>query len=329
VSEALAPDHAADPMNALRRRRALRSILRWSFLAIPVLGLVELSAHVWFANRPPSFDAWMQIRDVVRAEKRPGELVVIAPRWADPVARRAFGDELMPMKDEARPDESRYAGALEISILGERSGELSDFREESRRTEGKFLLRHVVNPKPAHVVFDFVDGARPPIADVRGTDPPMTCSWNPHAPVEAGGFGAHPTFPAERFACPSGVFFFVGPTIIADQDFRPRRCLWSHPPARGEMVTRFHGVPLGTSIHGHGGMHWMTERNLTGAPITLTVRVDGDPIGSISHVDGDGWKAFDLPLGSHAGATSADVEFAVTTTNYRDRHFCFEADTRQ
>jgi hypothetical protein len=35
-----------------------------------------------------------------------------------------------------------------------------------------------------------------------------------------------------------------------------------------------------------------------------------------------------MPLGAHAGAPAAEVEFAVTSPNYRDRHFCFEADTR-
>ncbi len=43
----------------------------------------------------------------------------------------------------------------------------------------------------------------------------------------------------------SGPYFNVGATVIADEEFRPRRCLWSHPFARGEIVTRFHHVPLG------------------------------------------------------------------------------------
>ena len=165
-------------------------------------------------------------------------------------------------------------------------------------------------------------------ADVHGTDPPMDCAWNPRAPIAAGGLGGHPTFPPERFECPAGVFFFVGVTVIADEEFRPRRCLWSHPLARGEIVTRFHDVPLGHVIRGHGGISWMTERELRGAPVTLTVRVDGDAIGSFTHRDGEGWRGFEMPLGAHAGARARDIEFAVTTPNYKDRHFCFEADTR-
>ena len=37
------------------------------------------------------------------------------------------------------------------------------------------------------------------------------------------------------------------------------------------------GVPLGERIEGHGGMYWVTERPLTGAPVDLEVRVDDRP----------------------------------------------------
>ena len=146
--------------------------------------------------------------------------------------------------------------------------------------------------------------------------------------IAAGGLGGHPTFPPERFECPSGIFFFVGVTVIADEEFRPRRCLWSHPPLTGEIVTRFHDVPLGKVIRGHGGLYWMTERELKGAPVTLTVRVDGDQVGSFTHRDGEGWKGFEMPLGAHAGQRAREVEIGVSSSNYKDRHFCFEADTR-
>lgn len=301
---------------------------RWALLLIPVLGLAELAAHVYFARRPPTFDDWSGVADAVRAMKQEGDLVVVAPSWADPAARRALGDELMPLRDVARPDVTRYAHAIEVSILGERSPELRSFREVERREAGRFLLRRVENPSPARVVYDFVDHLDPANVDVRGTMPPVTCTWNPRAHVAAGGLGGHPTFPARRFECPGGIFFNVSVTVIADEDFRPRRCLWSHPFARGEIVTRYRDVPLGKVIRGHGGMYWIVERTRKGAPITLTVRVDGDTIGSVVHRDGEGWAPFEMPLGAHSGASKATVELAVSSSSYRDRHFCFEADTR-
>ena len=304
------------------------SRLRWVLLAVPLLGVVELAGQQWAAHRAPPFEAWVEIEAPIRALEQPGDLVVIAPDWAEPPARRVLGDTLMPLRDVARPDETRYAHAIEVSILGERAPELRGWTEESRREQGKFVIRRVTNPAPQAVIYDFVDHARPGEADVRGTEPAMTCVWNEHAPIAAGGLGGHPTFPPRRFECPSGVFFFVGVTVIADEEFRPRRCLWSHPPLVGEIVTRFHDVPLGQVIRGHGGLTWMTERERKGAPVTLTVRVDGDTVGSFTHVDGEGWRGFEMPLGAHAGQRAKEVELAVSSSNYKDRHFCFEADTR-
>jgi hypothetical protein len=321
-----APEDTTSPSTHGRRR--LRRWGRLALFGLPVLGLGELGAHVYFSRRAPGFDAWRAIQGPVAAMKRPGDLVLVAPAWADPVARRARGAELMPIRDAARPDETRYAAAIELSILGQRAGELAGWREEAREEHGRFLLRRLANPSPARVVFDFVDHLAPPAVDVRGTEPPVACAWNPRAKIVAGGLGGNPTFPAERFECPGGVFFNVGVTVIADEEFRPRRCIWSHPFERGEIVTRFRGVPLGAVIRGHAGMYWIIERERAGAPVTLSVRVDGETVGEATHVDGDGWAPFEFPLGAHAGAAGAVVEFAVRTTDHAHRHYCFEADTR-
>ena len=302
-----------------------------AILAVPVLGLAELVAHLWFASRPPTFEEWSTVVDTVRKTKQDGDLVVVAPAWADPAARSVLGDDLMPLRDVARPDDSRYAHAVEVSILGDHAPELAGWREESRSTAGKFgnfLVRRLANPAPANVLYDFVDHARPPFADVRGTQPPVTCTWNPHAALSQSGPFGHPVFPSERFECPGGAFFNVGVTVIGDEELRPRRCLWSHPFAHGEIVTRFHDVPLGQVVRGHGGIYWIVEREKRGAPVTLTVRVDGDTVGSFVHKDGDGWASFEMPLGAHAGAPKAEVEIAVSSPNFHDRHFCWEADTR-
>ncbi|WP_437291667.1 hypothetical protein [Sorangium sp. So ce406] len=320
-----ASSSAGDSTNARGWRRALGLL---ALLGLPALGLGELGAHLYFSERAPDFDAWREVEAPLAAMKQPGDLVVVAPAWADPAARRALGDELLPLRDAARPDESRYAAAVEISVLGQRAEELAGFREERRQEHGRFVLRRLVNPSPARVVYDFVDHVAPSSADVRVTDPPAACRWNPRARIAAGGLGGHPTFPAERFECPGGPFFNVGVTVIADEEFRPRRCIWSHPPRDGEIVTRFRDVPLGAVIRGHAGMYWIIEREQRGAPVTLSVRVNGEAVGEATHVDGDGWAAFEFPLGAHAGAARAEVEFAVTSPDYTHRHYCFEADTR-
>jgi hypothetical protein len=292
------------------------------------LGAAELALHLYFGKRAPGFQDWAKIVPAVSAERKEGDLVVVAPAWAEPLARNALGDGFFPLRDVGRPDTTRYAAALEVSAFGERSPELSGWREVSRRDVGPMVLRRLENPAPAALIFDFVDHLGPEHADVRVTSPAAECPWMGNGRVMAGGLGGHPTFPAARFQCPENVYFHVSRTMIADQDFRPRRCLYAHPPAQGEVVIRFQEVPLGQVIRGHSGIYWMVERERKGADVFLAARVDGEEIGRVAHKDGEGWAAFEWPLGAHAGKKEATVEFAVSSPNFQHRHFCFEADTR-
>lgn len=303
-------------------------LARALLLALPVAGLGELGMHFFFARRPPTFEEWGAVREPVLRFADAGAPVVVAPGWADPLARQALGDERMPLSHVARPDVDRFERAVELSILGQRAPELSGWVEVAAEQHGKFLLRRLENPRYRPVVFDFVEGARPPLAEVMTTEPREACRWNEHAKTMSGGLGGNPTFPAQRFECPSGAFFHVGATVIADEEFRPRRCLWSHPPKSGEIVTRFGDVALGETIEGHSGMYWIIERERKGAPVTISVRVDGEEIGQVTHADGDGWARFELPLGRHARKAHASVEFGVSTPSYLHRHFCFEATSR-
>ena len=153
----------------------------------------------------------------------------------------------MPLRDVARPDVTRYAHAIEVSILGERAaGARRLARGEPARRRASSSSAASRTRRPAHVVYDFVDHARPPFADVRGTEPPVDLRVEPaRADRSPAASAATRRSRPSASSAPAGVFFNVGVTVIADEEFRPRRCLWSHPFARGEIVTRFHDVPLG------------------------------------------------------------------------------------
>jgi len=300
--------------------------IAWLALAVPLLAVCELVAHFWFAHRAPTPAQWEAAAPAVLAARGPGAVVVVAPYWAEPMARWKLGDKLMPLRDVARPDVTRYREAIEVSAMGARAGELLGWPVRSETAVGPLAIRTRVNPKPVTVTFDFTDHVDPQSADVRIERGPSgsACAYTDSASVESGGLGGSPTYPAARFRCGSEPsYVFVGVTIIEDQDYRPRRCIWSHPPSGGEIVTRFPSVPLGSVMRGHAGMGWLHERDRTGAPFTIRVLVGGSEAGSTKHTDGEGWKAFEIPLGG-AAHTTADVEFRVAGGN----HVCFEADSR-
>ncbi len=299
------------------------------WLLFPALGLLELGAHPLFADRAPSAERWQALRPEVARRHRPGDLVVIAPHWAEPLGRAAFGEALMPLEAVARADASTFRRAVEVSILGHSSPELDGWRLVEQTEHAGFRLRELENPAPASPSFVFVDAIEPGRATVftataEGLEP---CRFSPRARPLTGGLGGPPAFPRRRFGCGGAAVDFVGVTVIDDENYRPRRCIWAHPPAEGERLIRFEDVPLARVIRGYAGLPWLIMRDGMGTPVTLEVRVDGAPVGRVEHRDEAGWERFELDLGRFAGGRRR-VEFAVRSERPEHRHFCFYADTR-
>jgi hypothetical protein len=301
---------------------------RFLWLLVPALGLIELGAHYAFAHRAPTPSEWQAVRASVAELRRKDELVVIAPRWADPLARQAFGESLMPLRDVARPDETGYPRALEVSALGARASELRGWRVVEERKVESFHLRVLENPQPVRVLLDFVDALTPERARVFERVGPeiRECPWNPQARADTGGLGGPPAFPSRRFSCGAGEWFFVGTTVIDDPEYRPRRCIWAQPAPSG-LVIRFSQVALGAKIRGHAGVPWLILRDARGAPIELEVRVAGHQVGTLVYREDHGFELFEFPTLAQAGRV-ADVEFEVRSKTANDRQFCFQADTR-
>ena len=301
-----------------------RARLLW--LLLPIAGLAELGWFVRDARSAPRIDEWQALRGEVGKLKGASDLVIVAPEWADPIARHAFGDALMPIADLARPDVSAYARAIEVDALGDSAGELEGWRVASEQHVGRFRIRTRENPKPAKVLFSFVDRAQPPTLEV-SFGGAGTCAFTPRAPSSAGGLHGHLAFPRERYLCGGGEEFFVGVTILDDQQYRPRRCLWAEPRPGETLHLLYKSVPIGKILYGYAGLSYFLFRDGKHGPITFSARIGTEAVGSYEHRDETGWHGFQFDTGRFAGQT-ADVEFTVSSDDPYDRQFCFYADTR-
>lgn len=297
------------------------------WLGVPALGLCELVAQGYFAERPARIEQWRAARPNLVELRHAGELVVIAPSWAEPLARQAFGEQLMPLRDIARPDASGYARAIEISELGQRAGDLADWEEVSRARRGSFEFRVLHNPRFRPVRFDFVDELGPNRAEVVQGAVAHPCTWTDNAPVSAGGLAGPPAFPSRRFACEGAEASFVGVTVVDDENYRPRRCIWAPPQPSAALHIRYRSVSITKAVRGWATLPWLMSRDLRGNSVTLGVSIGGQRIGAFVHLDGEGWTGFEFSTGAHAGRTE-DVEFEISSSSAQERHFCFQADLR-
>jgi hypothetical protein len=301
-------------------KRALRA---WAFALVPLLGLWELGAHVYQTHDVVPVNDWHSAHAAVEAAWKPGDLVVFAPDWADPLGREYFGDKLAGIPDEARPDDTRFPRAFEVSIRGAHDPELAGWKKVATEKTGAVTITTLENPSPVKLLDDLVAHASPEGMHV--TQGNAECRWV-HGPTTAGNLGAGPATPGERFMCPSGGI--IGVSLIHDLGDRARRCFFA-PTTGGRgapMQIRFENVAFGNALHGHVGLAQFNERDRTGPPVTLTWRASDRILGKITHVDGDGWKGFELPTTELAGQRAElTAEIASAAPG---RHFCFEADTR-
>jgi hypothetical protein len=297
---------------------------RFLWLLVPAFGLFELGAHAWVSGRAPHIDAWRAAAPDVRALKRPGEPLVVAPEWAEPIARHAFGDAAFPMAELARSDLAGHRRALELSLLGERSKESEGFVVVEERRSGPFTLRVLENPKPRNASYRLLEHVRPEELEVvvvaGGTE--RRCPYTATARVATGGLHGEVAFPRERFVCGGRDSAFVGITVIDDQRYRPRRCLWAQPPTEGTLRLRFAGVPRGRALHGFAGLSYFLFRDGGRRPIRLSAKLGETSFGSYLHRDEWGWHGFRLS-GVDDGTGTAPLELDIQAEHADARDFCF------
>jgi hypothetical protein len=310
---------------------ALAGRARWAFAVVPAVGLLELAAHVVQVHSVVPDVDWETARAYVKEKAAPEDLVAFAPPWADPLGREHFG-ALATLEREARPDPSGFPRALEVSLRGEHLAELDGWSASERRQFGGVTVTTLENPRPVHVLEDLVSMVDPSRMRVWRVDGPREteCAFG-HGPVQAGALGFGPAVPGDRFSCPGS---FVGVSIAADLEYRPRRCIYAPPPGGAGFVRiRFLGVPMGSTLYGHHALYVEAERDRKGAPVTIRWTVPalagqaGSVLGSVVHRDGDGWKAFEFDTSELAGRT-ADVDAEISSPSSDRRMYCFQADTR-
>jgi hypothetical protein len=138
---------------------------------VPAIALIaiaawETCATVTAGDDVPGDDAWRRAAAVVRAGHAPGDLIVFAPRWVDPVGRMHLGD-LIPVADAARMDAARFATIWELSIRGERAPETAGLAVGETREVGGVTVRRFTRT-PVEVVSDLVTLAPTARADRGG-----------------------------------------------------------------------------------------------------------------------------------------------------------------
>jgi hypothetical protein len=139
-------------------RRPVPSLTSRLARLAPALALVAIAA--WGTCRAvgagagvPGDRAWAAVSQRLRAELRPGELIVVAPAWNEPTAYLHVGD-LVAVDAAGRLDAARYPAIWELSIRGARAPETRGLTADRAFTIGGVTARRYPQAARA-VVTDF------------------------------------------------------------------------------------------------------------------------------------------------------------------------------
>ena len=297
-------------------------VRKWLVFVVPAVAVAEILLHLHQVRSVIPDDDWKRAKAEVEQRAKPDDLVAFAPRWVDPIGREFFGSSLATLEREGYPDTTRFPRAIEVSIRGEHLDDLAGWKEVEHTKVGDITITTLANPSPVTVLDDLLKHVGQP--DMHVSLDGRECAFGRYG-VQSGNLGFGPAVPSMRYQC--GGNAFAGISIVADLDYRARRCLFAPPQGQAKLRFRFDGIAFGNVLHGHHGLYVEAERELKGSPITLVFRSGEETLGTVVHRDGDGWKPFDLNTVNLAGKT-AELNVELSSGSNDRRLYCFEADTR-
>jgi hypothetical protein len=275
---------------------------------ILALALVEAGNALLAPLRAPTDQDWRAAAAEVRAGFQPGDLIVAAPAWADPLLRLHLGD-LIPLAAAGRLDAARFGRIWEISQRGARAPETEGVRVAQSSRHGALVLRRYERPA-ARVSFDFV------------------ADWNRAAVsrVASGGQVSGCLRLADRFECPDLPAQSVKAELL-EIDTSPHFALSTQPAGHTTTVIEYDHVPLGHELVVGAGLHNVWLRKAGKGTVSLRVLVQGRELGRIEAGSLTGWtlRRFDT---SALTGQSQSVRFEITVDDPNSRTLGFAAEAR-
>jgi len=240
-------------------------------------------------ERAPADAEWRALAAALRAERRPGDLILFAPGWIDPLGRHYLGD-LISLEMAGRMDAARYAVLWEVARGDARAPETAALEPVASRHFGGELALRRYRQAPVEVVTDFADRL---------------------AAAEVG--GRYRERPSAR---------------LEEVGFAPRRCVRVVPDPDQTAFIRYAGVELGRELVGYVGLADVFTRRDVRDPGRLVVSIDGRQVADVTVGVEDGWVRFAAPTAPSLGA-GVEFAATALGPRARDRRICFAAEARR
>ncbi len=284
-------------------------------LPLVLLGLVlllaagEAVALVIQHLRAATEADWRAAAAGMRAERKPGEPVLFAPLWVDPVGRSVTaGDvelELLLLSDV-----DRHPRVWELSVRGARHPWLAALTPTRTKRFGAVSLALYEKPA-AEVLYDFTRSVLKD-ARVEKIGDRLTRCWRE----------------GKRISCDKAQRWnWVGPHL-AEVGHRPYRCIYAHAVDGHLLRITFPAVPIGRTLVGYTGIDDFENRKRSKKIVRLEVKAGDQILGAVRHENDWPWRRFSFDTAALVGKR-AEVRFEISTEGAYARTFCFAAEVRR
>jgi hypothetical protein len=286
----------------LRRRRASVVVAA----AILMLAMVETVNAFVAPFRAPTDKDWRSAAAKVRAGFQPGDLIVAAPAWADPLMRQQLGD-LVPVAVAGRMDAARFGRIWEISQRGARAADTLDAQAAETSRHGALAVTRW-QKRAATVVFDVLAAwQRAEVSVVNGDGTQIPC-----------------TLGVSHWQCLGGAT--LGPELL-EIDTTLRNGLGIDPVEGKTLVLEYRNVPAARELVVATGLHNVWLRKSGDGKVRTRVLADGHELGTMEASSASGWSLHHFGSSAQTGQ-SITWRFEITVDKAHGRHLGLAAEAR-
>jgi len=303
--------------------------LRYWIACLLIVPLFELAAHALIVARVPAPSEYRAAADFIRARLKPRDLVTAAPTFIDPILRWQLGDR-MPLSMAGRSDDAGYDRMWVMSIRDALPADAPRHAPELTQTFGRVRVLRFRLPHADSVLFDFVEHWSEAQASITRGGREQACPLRVGGMPRGGGLGRGVLMPVhKRFECDARAAspLFMADVVLEGLDNEPHHCIWQHAQGDEPVTLSFPAVPLGRELWFYGGLYYEHERMREGAPIDVSIAIDGQERAQFRHLDGEGFRGIQIAT-QDLGKSPASVSVAVRSSNPQARSFCWTAQTR-
>lgn len=295
-----------------RARRYLKSAKGTAALllaaAVPCIAIIVSALHISFPASVPREEDWKRAAGALRREFKPGDAVMVLPKWSEAGLPHFRGLPLVQAHALAHLTFAQRFKRLwaVVTFSADTGGLEKKFKRLKTIPAKRVELRLYQMPSQHRALFSLLEHLAGAEVALNFPNRSLKCQRR-----------------GLRHQCGAHSWRYIGPNNLMIGGHN-RRCIWAHPTTNARLMVTHPRVPLGNTLLIHTGINDEAVQPGHG-PVHMKVRIAGRELGTYTTPNQRGLRTFRINTKAWQGRKVA-VTFEITTPHDGRRHYCFNAE---